>query len=215
MKQCLFVFGFLFFMGAFSGPMDAKLPNKIFKSEEKVTAGQLFLNQVDTVCLYLGTERLVYVPNLTADRHLNVAMNFVDFSSKSNLEPLQGLTLRHIETFNKTLKERLDFYTPRLAEEFNPNEDVTFVVNIGVDRKKVAEWKQGTFQWIGGAETEAPVVSPTPTPETKATPVKEEDSSCATCPALVGEKKETEVTPTPPAEEAKPKEETTETPQSN
>ncbi|MBI5299366.1 MAG: hypothetical protein HY877_03610 [Deltaproteobacteria bacterium] len=184
MKTFLIELVVVFFLGSV-GLLHAKMTPATFNAGESLTSGKLFLNQVDTVSLYLSTERIVYVPRLTQDLHLSVSLTLLGMSFGSNTTEMEKFVVRHIQAFNKTLKERLEFYAPQLAKEFDPNQDVDFVVKVGADQKSVATWQGGEWKWIDTSKKQASVV--------------EVGSDKKKCPAMIGTKKEEG---TPPAIEA-------------
>ena len=52
----------------------AKVSQSDFNSSETVTAGKLFMSQIDIVSLYLSTDHVVYVPRLTDDLRIRISM---------------------------------------------------------------------------------------------------------------------------------------------
>lgn len=183
MKTFLIGLVAVFFLGSV-GSLHAKMTPATFNAGESLTSGKLFLNQVDTVSLYLTTERIIYVPRLTEGLHLNVGLTLLGMSFGSDAAEMEKFVTRHIHAFNKTLKERLEFYAPQLAKEFDPNQDVDFVVKVGADQKSVATWQGGEWKWIDTLKEQTRV---------------SEGRSKKKCPALIGTKKTEE---TPPVTEA-------------
>ena len=171
----------VFFLGNV-GSLHAKMTPTTFNAGESLTSGKLFLNQVDTVSLYLSTEKIVYVPRLTQDLHLSVSLTLLSMSFGSDAAEMEKFVTRHIHVFNKTLKERLEFYAPQLAKEFDPNQDVDFVVKVGAEQKSVATWQGGEWKWIDASK--------------KQNSVAEVGSDKKKCPAMIGIKKEEETPPT-------------------
>ena len=188
MKKTFLAFGFIFSV-VFAAHLEAKMRSETFNSGETLTAGKLFLNQVDTVSLYLSTDRVVYVPHLSKEMHLSVALTLLGTSFGADQNALQEFVTRHINTFNKTLMERLQYYTPSLAKEFDPEKDVDFSVRMGADKTTVATWSEGQWHWVkvptgvekGTAVKAAPV---------SAVPAEENVPSKKRCPALIGHKEE-------------------------
>ena len=189
--------------------VEARMQKETFNSGETLTAGKLFLNQVDAVSLYLSTQRIVYVPRLTEAMQLNVSLTLLGNAAATDRETLQKLVTRHINTFNKTLVDRLEYYTPQLAKEFKPMEDVTFVVQSGSEKETVATWKGGEWKWLAAgsaapaATQTAPQAEPQVTPQ-EVVPQPEKKSCKKRCPALIGGDKtdQEEVAPQPQTEEA-------------
>ncbi len=149
---------------------EARIRKESMKESETMTAGKLFLNQVDTVCLYLSTERIFYVPKLKDNMRLEVTVTFLD-------EVDRDFVQRHARTFQKTLKERLEFYTPELAKEFDEQKDIAFTVQTGAEKRVLGRFEEGAWTWIG---EEAPRVKK----------AEESLSDCKRkCPALIGGEK--------------------------
>jgi len=171
---------------------EARMTSGTFNAGEKVTAGKLFLNQVDAVSLYLTTERVVYVPKLTSDLRLHVELTLLGMSA-DNQEALRSFVMRHVSTFNKTLRERLEYQTPALAKEFDPEKDVQFSIHVGTNKKKVATWAEGQWMWVARVkEAQAPrAEQAVPAKIVSAQPVEEElvrgekKNYAKKCPALM------------------------------
>lgn len=164
-------------------PVQAKISDAAFHSSETVTAGKVFLNQVDTVSLYLSTERIVYVPRFTKERRLSVGLTLVGASFDSDRARMQKFVTRHINAFNKALQERLEFHVPQLAKEFHPKEDVDFVIKVGAEQKTVATWQGGKWKWVD------PSFVPVSKISQKLAPVAQRENVKKRCPALVGAKR--------------------------
>lgn len=178
------ILGMLAFI-SFTFPTEAKMSQKTFSSAETMTAGKLFLNQIDTVCLYLATERIVYTPHLDPETlHLNMNLTLLDVNYQPVSDSLKNFVLRHIQTFNKTLKERLKFYTPELAKEFDAEMDVEFAIQVGPERKKVAHYKEGKWVWLAQGAPASAVALPSEV-QPKVEPAAIDVSPCKSkCPAL-------------------------------
>lgn len=139
---------------------EAKISQGTFEGSTTLTAGQMFLNQVDTVALYLTTENVVYLPHITKEKDLLVDIVFVQ-RSLSDQQALKDFALRNIKTFQKTLQERLEFYTPQIAKEFDVKRDVQFNIKVGQGATVAAQFKEGSWYWVKG-EIEEPKSEPTP-----------------------------------------------------
>lgn len=181
----------------------ARLQADAFDEKTELTAGQIFLNQVDTVALYLKTANVVYVPRLTGEKKLSVELVLLGRRPAATQEGIRELAMRHIRTFNKTLKERLEFYTPKLANDFDFKNDVAFRVVLGAKKETVARWENGEWRWVMPATSA--LATARVAPENSPTSKKEK------CPALIKPKPK-EKTPvaevSTPAVEEKPIEET-------
>jgi len=176
MKRLVFV-GMMLCLCA---PMaQAKINKRKFESNEKISAGKLFMGQVDFVSLYLSTDHVVYVPRLTPDMKVQATITLLGMTFGEDKEALKEFVLRHINTFNKTLAERLNYYTPELAKQFKTEEDVEFIVQVGEQRNHVASWKVGQWIWNdGSAEPVSQLLS------------SEQKAECRKkCPALIKKKK--------------------------
>ncbi|MBI4224346.1 MAG: hypothetical protein HY609_05385 [Deltaproteobacteria bacterium] len=181
-KACLLIFLLI------PGMVSAQMRDRTFATAEPMTAGKLFLDQVDKVSLYLSTDRIVYTPRLEREMQLKVTITLLSTAYRGPTQELRQFVLRHVRTFNKTLTERLKFYTPELAKEFDAERDVSFLIQIGADRQKIAAVESGKWQWLGGSARQAPerrlrvVEQPWPKPEA-------ETSACKkSCPALIKKK---------------------------
>lgn len=190
----------------------ARLSAKAFNEKTSLTAGQLFLNQVDTVSLYLKTANVVYVPRLTEAKKLSVELVLLGRLSAGEQADIKSLAMRHIHTFNKTLKERLEFYTPKLAKDFDFKKDVTFRILVGAKKEPVALWQEGEWNWIKRVSSVAPKSAPksaeAPLP---GEPAAEKDCK-KKCPALLTHKSQSEPQPEAAAEESRVEESTIEAP---
>lgn len=137
----------------FLGQAEAKIRKETLNSNEPMTAEKLFLNQVDTVCLYLATERIVYVPKLKEDMKLAVTITFLDVVEVSPSDKLRNFFLRYVHTFQKTLKERMGIYTPELAKEFDEKKDIAFTIQAGGEHRPVAQVAEGEWFWLEAAQS--------------------------------------------------------------
>lgn len=193
-------------LAAFSA--HARIQKETFNAGEQLTAGKLFLNQVDAVSLYLSTQRIVYVPHLTDEMKLDVNLTLLGDKLTANRDQMKNLVTRHIKTFNKTLMERLQYYTPQLAKEFKPMEDVSFVIKTGSEKETVATWKGGEWKWLtASVGTATPVAVQIKEVAAPAPQKRGKDSCKKKCPALIGGGDEEEVTEQPaeqPAEALPP-----------
>lgn len=147
--------GFAMLLGVLSLavlPAEARISKGKFNATESITAGKLFMAQVDMVSLYLSTDHVVYVPRLTEVLKLRVNLTLLGMGFGQDQKAMQDFVMRHISSFNKTLVERLSFYTPELARDFNPNEDVEFLIQVGPERKSIAVWRGGAWTWANGKE---------------------------------------------------------------
>ncbi|MDO8518956.1 MAG: hypothetical protein Q7T11_02190 [Deltaproteobacteria bacterium] len=188
---------------------EARMQTDTFNSGEQLTSGKLFLNQVDTVSLYLSTPKIVYVPRLTKEMQLKMTLTLLGNSFSGNKKGWQNLVLRHIKTFNKTLMERLEYYTPELAKQFNPETDVEFEIKTGADRDTVATWSQGQWHWVkasgvvGAVVPVAAVATNTAEepslsqPQTEISSEEQPAPAKKRCPAMIGGYKTEEVAEVP------------------
>lgn len=183
MKKSILVISLSLLVFAVSA--EAKIQKKTFESNTTLTAGQLFLSQVDTISLYLTTQNVVYVPRLTKENQLQVDLVFLQ-RSLAEKEGLQQFSVRHIQTFQKALKDRLELYTPELAKEFDVNQDIQFTIKVGRSGQSVALWRDGNWYWIKG---EAMANPPVPQGEPVSQVIQEQEIGCkARCPALISKK---------------------------
>lgn len=197
----LFIFSSLF-MGL---AIQARVSDQTLAQPVPMTAEKLLLQQVDTVCLYLSTSHIVYVPEYQSEnKRFLIKIALLDITTEMNHGQLRKFVLRHIEAFQKELKKRLNFYAPELAAEFNEQEDLRFLIQRGAEKKTIGRFENNVLNWYED-RSEAPAAA-----ESQATEVAEEESVPATpvealepsdckkrCPALVGHsvKKEEPVVP--------------------
>lgn len=158
------------------GLVFSQVRDKTFADAEPMTAGKLFLDQVDKVSLYLSTDRIVYTPRLEKEMKLKVTITLLGTVYQGPTQKLREFVLRHIGTFNKTLTERLEYYTPELAKEFDADRDVSFLIQVGADRHKIASFESERWMWLARASA--------PQSRTEGAP-----SACRQhCPALIKKK---------------------------
>lgn len=175
--------------------LEARISSESLKEGETLTGEKILLNQVDTVCLYLSTNTIIYVPKLTKEKKVNVTLTLLGSLGSQEQKSLENLLLRHIQTFNKTLKERLEFYAPKLAKELDPAQDIEFAIQAGTQKKLIATWKRGTLYWSAPHEVSQARVVQTPEP-LKTEEAPQEEPTKKRCPALVGGKKSQETSQT-------------------
>lgn len=176
----------------------ARLEPRAFDEKTSLTAGQLFLNQVDTTALYLKSANVVYVPRLTGEKKLSVELVLLGRLVERGEAGIRNLAMRHINTFNKTLKERLEFYTPTLAKGFDFKSDVGFRILLGAKKEPAALWENGEWRWVKPALATARAASESP-------PTSKKEK----CPALLKPKSKeknaaAEASTPPPLIEEKP-----------
>ncbi len=102
--------------------------------------------------------------------------------------------MRHIETFKKTLKERMKFYIPDMAKEFDFEKDVEFFIQMGANRQRIARYTDGKWFWVEASGEKR--VYKEAKPQTGLSECKKK------CPAMIGSKLKTKKPP--PVEQAAP-----------
>lgn len=144
----------------YAGIRDSDLRKKVVITEEAA-----LLQQVDTVSLYLSSERAALAPRLAGGI---IEVETTLLASDLIISPSKGreYVARLAETFLAVLKERLPIYVPDIATRFDPAADITFVVNAGAERRFLGAYKGGA--WIEGegamalpALSEGPLALPT------------------------------------------------------
>lgn len=160
---------------------EAKISKSDFNAAEPMTSGKLFMNQVDTVSLYLSTDHIVYAPRLTDDFHVRIAVTLLGLSFNDDQKAMEDFLNRHVTTFNDTLKERLNYFTPQIAKDFDADSDLEFVIQVGEERKSVGLWKNGKWIWGENKPEEIQAMLET----------ENKTSSKKQCPALLKPKKVT------------------------
>lgn len=170
--------------------VEARMEEMTLAKPVTMTAEQLLLQQVDTVCLYLKTPNIAYIPKYRPNEPLSVQITLLDVAMVDGHEDLKTFMLKHIKAFRKELQGRLRLYTPELAAEFDENEDLEFLIQMGAEKKPVAEFKGETWKWL---ERELPApkkhaaVESTETESAVPVAIALEPSDCKKrCPALVG-----------------------------
>ena len=136
----------------FSGVAEAKLSKKGFDNTEKTTSGNIFMTQVDIVSLYLSTNNIVYVPQLTEDYTLRVHMNLLGLPFGNDREKTEEFVGRHVQVFSKTLADRIGYFSPKMAKTFKAEEDIEFIVQVGTEQKPIGIWQKGVWHWEGEGE---------------------------------------------------------------
>jgi len=156
MKRMLFTFVMVFVVfvscRAFADMSSVDLNNKVV-----LTEGAVLLSQVDAVSLYLTSNRIAYAPRLTVDKKIEVEVTVLSKRLIDNSVQMQSFVLRGIKTFISVLKDRLPTYAPSIAQSFDENEDIIFVVDAGAGRVPVARWYAGKWTWKGAWASTAPV----------------------------------------------------------
>lgn len=191
----------------------AELSAEALGTPKTMTAKQILLQQIDTVSLYLQTENIVYLPQYRESESIQIKIFFLKKGGKLSGD-FRDFALRHVKAFQTGLKERLNIYTPELAQTFNGDTDLEFEIYAGTNRKLIAQVTKGS--WISAKGVY--VVEADPQLTEKATPVdpekvyeeesQEQEQEKPSCPAMVGngkaKAKKEEKSETPPKEEEVP-----------
>lgn len=148
------VFVLVFIQGAGAEMRKTDLQRRITVTEE----GAL-LSQVDTISLYLSSDRIALAPRLAAGGLIEVEATVLTPDLCADFSKLKGYVGRICDTFISVLKERLPIYTPGLAKRFDPSKDIVFIVNAGSERTPVGTMKNCILE-DANAEGAAVVAAP-------------------------------------------------------
>ncbi len=138
-----------------AAPAAAELSQRDLDKRVTMTEKAALLQQVDTVSLYLSSERVKLAPRLTDAGVVDVEMTVLDPYLAADRARLRDFVVRNVTTFNDVLAERLPIYAPALAKEFDAKRDVRFRINRGAARVPVATWSGGQFAWVAGTAAPA------------------------------------------------------------
>ena len=193
MKQMMRLFLASLLFLTLSDKAYAELTAETLQAAQTLTAKQILLQQIDTISLYLQTENIVYVPKYREKDPIQIKIFFLK-KSGSPAGDFRDLALRHVGAFQKALKERLAIYTPELAQQFDADSDLEFLIHVGTKRKMVAQVLKG--KWV--SEKGIYVVETEANPSEKTTPVdpkevfaeESKETPEKKCPAMIGSKKE-------------------------
>ncbi len=116
-----------------------------------LTERAALLTQVDTVSLYLSSDRVALAPRLTKDGVIDVEMTVLAPDLQYDRGRLQAYAQRLIRTFTDVLAERLPVYAPAVAKTFDAKRDVRFEIDAGAGRTPMAVWTGGAWGWKAGA----------------------------------------------------------------
>jgi hypothetical protein len=132
-----------------------------------VTEQAALLNQVDTVSLYLTSPKVSYAPRLSPQGIIEVEVTVLDPALIRDRAKLEDFVSRQVRTFTSVLMERLPIYAPAVAAHFNPQTDMTFFVNAGANRQRVATVSGNAWVWWkegASAAVPPPAAASAPTP---------------------------------------------------
>lgn len=129
---------------------EARIKKSDLKRKVVMTEEAALLSQVDTVSLYLSSERVAIAPRLTKKGVIEVEMTVLDPALIGNRSRLRRYVSRLINTFTSVLEERLPIYAPAVAKNFNSDTDLEFIINEGPRRRPVASYSGGSWSWEEG-----------------------------------------------------------------
>lgn len=135
----------------------AKLKQADLDRRVYVTEKAALLAQVDTISLYLSSDRVVLAPRLTKQGVIEIETTVLAPDLIYDRGRLHDFVSRQIRTFVSVLKERLPVYAPALARSFDPATDIAFIVNASAARNPVARWEGGDWKWEKGGTIPVPV----------------------------------------------------------
>lgn len=148
--RVLFILSFLIGLSEFgyAEVKDIDLSKKIV-----VTEGQLLMNQVDIVSLYLSsTKEVAYEPEEIWGGKIRIDVVVLNGGLLADDVKLEEYVSRQIVIFKSELAKRLELNSPSVAKNFNSDRDLFFVINKGIDRVKVAEVADGQWRWMEGGK---------------------------------------------------------------
>lgn len=135
----------------------AELKSSDLGKQVVLTEKSALLGQIDTISLYLSSDRIALAPRLTKGGVIEVEATILAPELIKQEAMAKDFAVRIIHTFNSVLKERLPVYAPQVAKAFNSDKDVAFIVNAGVDRRPLGVWKNGG--WVGDYVAEKPQIA--------------------------------------------------------
>lgn len=174
--RCLRVVLSLCFAVCFFAPAvgSATITESALKKKVVITEEAALLQQVDTVSLYLSSNKIAFAPRL-AGGVIEVETTVLAPELIAHRAKAKEFVTRTIGTFISVLKERLPIYAPDIAARFDPAKDIAFHVNSGTSRTPLGAWK-------GGAWEDAVAVAPKAAPAA-ATPAVVEPAAAGAPPA--------------------------------
>lgn len=175
------------------GQASAYIQEADLNSKVVVTERQQLLAQVDTVSLYLTSDRVGYEPELTFDRTIKVEVTVLSQDLFNDRKAMQDFVSRQISVFKRELTRRLYWAAPSIARNFNPETDLLFIINEGDRRHTVAQVGGSGWQWLNKGKA-TPVYSSKTSKRTKRksetglSEARSQGRTSCNCPALVGKK---------------------------
>lgn len=124
--------------------LTAEIKKSELGKQVALTQEALLLQQVDTVSLYLSSDKVAFAPKLSGDR-IEVETTLLDPTLAQHAGETGSYVARLVDTFINVLKERLPSYAPSLAKSFDPKKDILFMVNSGAERLSVGTWRGGVW----------------------------------------------------------------------
>ena len=110
-----------------------KIRDSDLRKNVVMTQEAALLQQADTVCLYLSSERASLVPRLRGDA-IEVEITVLAPELASNRAAAAEFASRLAKTFLSVMEERLPIYAPDVAASFDAGMDVVFHANLGSSR---------------------------------------------------------------------------------
>lgn len=136
----------------FAIPSSAVIKKADLQKRNVLTEEAELLSQVDTISLYLSSDRIVFAPRLTKAGVIEVETTVLSRDLTANVGRLKSYVERIVDTFVSVLKERLPVYAPAVAKSFDSEKDIVFIVNAGVERRSVGCLKGGVWQDLVAAQ---------------------------------------------------------------
>lgn len=142
-------------ISSFAVPSFAVIKRADLQKRNVLTEEAELLSQVDTISLYLSSDRIVFAPRLTKAGVIEVETTVLSRDLTANVGRLKNYVERIVDTFVSVLKERLPVYAPAVAKSFDYTKDIVFIVNSGVERRQVGFLRGGVWQDYATAQVVA------------------------------------------------------------
>ena len=166
-------------------PAHAEIRKSDLRKNVVVTQEAAILQQADTVCLYLSSERASLAPRLRGGV-IEVEITVLAPELTSNRAAAVEFASRLARTFLSVFEERLPIYAPDVAASFDAVKDVVFHANLGAARTPLGRLTAGG---LAGAPVAPDRTAPLPAEAvgegirlSEAPPGNEKGKACG-CPA--------------------------------
>lgn len=138
----------------FVGTSFAEIKKEDLSKNVVLTEEAMLLSQVDTVSLYLTSDRAVFAPRLS-NGIVEIDMTVLASDLVSDSAKMKDYSSRIINTFISVLSERLPDFAPMIAKTFSPEKDIVFTISAGADKTPAGSWKSGKLE-MGSTDVKLP-----------------------------------------------------------